>query len=348
MSVADGRGAARMRSLLRIAVGVTALSCFAPAQAWAQAVPGPDESTVLFREARILLNKGHFAEACEKFRASLERKRAPGTLLNVANCLESSGDVVAALASVEEALELAAREPDRRKSAAWAAAAHDEIATLEPRVARVTVHSNSDPAPAVTLDGLPLSKFDQPLRLNPGLHNLEAAAPRRRPYAKEFEVVAGETQVLAIPELEHESSATAVPAAAGPVSSVPAPALESPPAATPRSAEVSSGSSPPVLPWVVTGVGAALFSGGAITGLVATGMASDLKRDCPGHVCKSDLSEPQRAARTALIADVLMGAGLVGLGVGVALFVTESGETTQRIDVACGPESCGARMSGQF
>jgi hypothetical protein len=337
-----------MRSLLRIAVGAAALlSCFVPARAGAQAGPSPDESTVLFREGRILLNKGHFAEACEKFRASLERKRTPGTLLNVANCLESSGDVVAALESVEEALDLAAREPDQRKSAAWTAAGHDEIAALEPRVARVTVHSNSDPAPAVTLDGLPLSKFDQPLRLNPGQHNLEAAAPRRRPFAKSFEVVAGQTQVLTIPELDHESSA-AVPAASVPAASVPDPALESPRAVALPSAAVSSGSSPQLLPWLVTGAGAALFSSGAIAGLVARGMASDLKRDCPGHVCKSDLSEPQRTARTALVADVLMGAGLVGLGVGVALFVTESDATTQHVDVACGPYSCGARVRGQF
>jgi hypothetical protein len=345
VSVAAELRAVRRRSPWKIAVlGIAGLSCFAPRTVLAAGAASVDESTVLFREGRSLLNKGHFAEACEKFQASLDLQRAPGTLLNVANCLESRGEIVAALESVEEALNLAAREPDRRKSAAWMGAARDEIAALEPRVARLTVHSEVQPAPAVTLDGLPLVKFDQPLRLKPGRHNLEAAAPRRIPFAREFEAVAGEAQTLAIPELALETSAPRVAVAPAPEPPAPAPQRD----AAPAPGQGSMESSHSAFPWVMTGVGGALFVGGAVTGLVAAHMASDLKRDCPDHVCKKDLSEPQRVARTALVADVLMGTGLVGLAVGVVAFAMDSGTPRQRVDVACGPQACGALVRGQF
>jgi hypothetical protein len=102
-----------------------------------------------------------------------------------------------------------------------------------------------------------------------------------------------------------------------------------------------------VVPWSLVGAGSAVFVGGAITGLVARKMVSDLERECPARQCEHDLSRRDRAQTTALVADVLMGSGLVAAGVGVALLLAEPTEPAQ-LAVACGPGSCAAWWRGDF
>jgi hypothetical protein len=304
------------------------------------APPDLDPSAALFREARFLLNKGRFAEACEKFRASLALKRAAGTLLNVANCQEGDGDWAGALASVEAALGLAVREPDQRKSSAWMAAARDEIAALEPRIARVVVHVEGAVAPAVTLDGAPLVELDAPLRLNPGPHTLEAAAPHRKPFLRELELVAGQTESVVIPELTLDAPPSAVGEAAPLVARD-----EAAPATTtlPSTAEPST-----AVPWALVGVGGAVFVGGAITGLVAVERTSELESDCPDKACEGDLSARDRAETTAHVADVLMAAGLVTGGIGVVLLLTGESPPATPVALGCGPGSCAIDWRGTF
>jgi tetratricopeptide (TPR) repeat protein len=304
------------------------------------ATPDSERSAVLFYEGRSLLNKGRFAEACEKFQASLALKHAAGTLLNVANCQQASGNWVAALESVEVALSLAAREPDPRKREGWTAAARDEIASLEQRVARVTVHSSARSAPAVTVDEVPLVAFDAPLRLNPGHHRLEAAAPRRKPITMDLELAPGQTERIDLPELELDQPEP--PAAEPSLPLEPSEPQPAPPVA-PAIEEPST-----VLPWSLIAVGSAVFAGGAVTGLVATKLTSDLERDCPDHVCARDLSQRDHARTTALVADALMGAGLVGGAIGVALLLTGGESSAAPVAVACGDGAYAACWRGTF
>lgn len=60
-----------------------------------------------FAEGRRLMNAGKWAEACEHFAASLELDRAIGTLLNLANCEERTGDTRAACKHYAEARDIA-------------------------------------------------------------------------------------------------------------------------------------------------------------------------------------------------------------------------------------------------
>jgi tetratricopeptide (TPR) repeat protein len=311
-----------------------------PVRAEESTTTGNERSAALFYEGRSLLNKGRFAEACEKFQASLALKRAAGTLLNVANCQQAAGDWVAALESVEGALSLAGREPDKRKREGWTAAASDEIASLELRVARVTVHSSAESPPAVTVDGVPLVEFDTPLRLNPGRHRLEAAAPRRKPFAMDLELSPGQAETVEIPELELD---TPEPRATEPPPPV---ALAEPLPAAGMSPDAPEPSA--VLPWSLVAVGSAVFAGGAVTGLVAAKLTSDLKRDCPDRRCAGDLSQRDDARTTALVADALMGAGLVAGSIGVALLLTDAAPSAAPVAVACGPGSCATYIRGAF
>ncbi|HEU4616168.1 MAG TPA: hypothetical protein VFS15_28920, partial [Kofleriaceae bacterium] len=51
----------------------------------------PKESTRLFEEGRALAKQGKYEQACATFSRSLELERAPGTLLNLADCHEHLG-----------------------------------------------------------------------------------------------------------------------------------------------------------------------------------------------------------------------------------------------------------------
>src|SRR5689334_8379417 len=102
-------------------------------------------SVELFREGRTLLAEGRAEEACAKFRESLSLRRSPGTLLNVGNCLEASGDLTGAFSIFEETLSLARAEPDPQKSGVWSSAARAELDALGPRIPRLVVAPLTEP-----------------------------------------------------------------------------------------------------------------------------------------------------------------------------------------------------------
>jgi hypothetical protein len=333
---------------LVLALGTLASSVASAPSLWAQDEQvATDASTQLFREARQLLNKGRFAEACEKFRASLELRRSPGTWLNVANCLAAEGKLVGALEAFEAALSLASNNPDADKVAAWTAAAREDMAALEPRIPRLTVPAAPEAALRVTLDGQPLPKFGEPLRLDPGRHRLEASAPGKRSFERDFELVEGQAEVIQIPELE--SMPPELPVSVAPATQA-SPAAPGAALAVPeRAPDVEPTRAPSmVLPWSIIGVGGAVFVGGAVTGVVAAQMTSDLKDTCPSKMCPGDLSAPDRAHTTAVVADVLMVTGLVSVAVGTAWLLMADDGSSPSVAAGCSSTSCGAAVSGRF
>ena len=334
--------------------------------------PGKEEadkeaSTALFREGRALVNQGKLAEACAKFRESLALRRSGGTLLNVANCSQSEGDLLGALAAFEETLSLAASEPDERRARAWTSAAREGMVALDPRVPRLTVQppNASDPsalsatAPSirVLIDGQPIP-MGEPVRVNPGAHRVEAMAEGRQPFSRSLELAEGQTETVQLPELAPLVDSTepaVVPVA--PNSTVASPAVSAAPALSPAEPEPATrpitsdepGREPSsVVPWTIFAVGGAVFVGGAITGLVAAQMESDLKATCPKKSCENDLSPRDRVAHTALAADILMAVGLVGVGVGGTWLLTSDEPSSARVSASCGVGSCGATLSGRF
>jgi len=310
------------------------------AHAQAPAVPGSSEapgdaSVQLFREGRTLLNKGRFAEACEKFSASLELRRSPGTLLNVGNCIQSSGNLTGALQVLEEALALAQSDPDPQKAEAWAAAAREEIADMERRIPQVLVNRPLAAEVRVALDGRELTLFREPVRLNPGPHRLVASAEGKVSFERSFDLVEGQTQAIELPELAAKPAPPAPPAATA--------------AATARSetSGMSENETSKVPLWIA-GIGGVVLLGGAITGGVAAKQASDLKHECPNHLCEGDLSLPESAHRTAVAADVLMAVGAAGVLVGVTWLLLGDDSDAPALAATCAPEGCSASVRGSF
>jgi TolB-like protein len=95
--------------------------------------------------------------------------------------------------------------------------------------------------------------------------------------------------------------------------------------------------------WWTMGAGAALLAGGGAVGLVARSQAADLKTSWqqPGYQGRYDTQR-----RTALTADLLLGAGAVAGGVGLVLFLTSSTHV-EAVPVAAGGLP-GVTLAGRF
>jgi hypothetical protein len=316
---------------------------------WAQSPPAPsagdvasaDGSVRLFREGRQLLNDGRFAEACEKFDASLRLKRSPGTLLNVGNCLQTRGELTGALQVFEEALSKAQAEPDAQKAEAWSSAARREIASIEPRLARVIVSPPSAAGVRVALDGRALGRFGEPMPLDPGSHRLSASADGKASFERSLELSEGQTETVELPELT-----PLAPPAPPPPAATPAIAAGSEARGVSEPAPTSGGT--PRAPVWIAGVGGVVLLAGVITGGVAAKQASDLKRECPDKTCEGDLSPRDSVHGTAVTADVLMATGLAGVAVGAIWLLLADGSDTPAVAAACDLQSCGASLRGSF
>ena len=75
------------------AVVAVALSSASPASAQGH---DPVAAEAAFAEARALMQKGRFDEACPKLEASLSLDPALGTLLNLGDCYEKVGKTASA------------------------------------------------------------------------------------------------------------------------------------------------------------------------------------------------------------------------------------------------------------
>lgn len=77
-------------------------------------------------------------------------------------------------------------------------------------------------------------------------------------------------------------------------------------------------------PWIVTATGGALFLGGAVMGFIASSTQSDFESAADADEKRSLQSQGKTEA---LVADVLMGAGVLAIGVGVVWMIVDSGSS---------------------
>jgi hypothetical protein len=135
-----------------LAVGLT----LAPAPARAADTAAAD---ALFSEAKELVAKKMYAEACPKFEASYKLDRAVGTLMNLADCHENTGRIATAWAEWGEAFEWLKREGDKRSE--FATSRRDALA---PRLPKLTI--------TVTRPASRLAVFRDATRIEEGAYNV--------------------------------------------------------------------------------------------------------------------------------------------------------------------------------
>jgi hypothetical protein len=310
----------------------------ADASTCAARAPGSNEAaaTALFDEGRKLMAEHRWAEACPKLAESERLAPSGGTLLNLADCYEHTGQTASAWAAWKDVASRAnaAGKADVEKRALAKAAA------LEPTLAKLTiaVDAGSDVAGLdVKRDGVAVghAEFGTAIPVDPGAHVVEAVAPKKKAFSAKVDVVPRQTDARVAIALEDEPQAVTPPPPTVPQPGGP------------------SGTPPPERPQTESGGGSGLKTVGLVTGAVglvglgvgaAFGFVAKSKNDqalepqnCrTSTLCtQAGLSLTDDAKRAATLSTVSFIAGGVLLAGGLTLWLTApSAQHTGSVRVA--------------
>lgn len=278
------------------AASIFALLLLAPASALAGDAASAE---ALFVQGRAAADRGDHATACAKFAESNRLDPAPGTVFNLGDCSEQLGKLATAWQYFREVVQ---RLPanDERVPIAKARASK-----LEKRVPKLTIKLAAD-APAgttVARDGneLGAASLGAPLPIDPGEHSVEVKAPGRQRSIVTITIVEASEKVLDV--------------APGPVEAIAK--ADPPPDAPPGDAKRTAG-------WVAVGVGGAVFTIGAVTGLLVLGKKSTVDANCDADKrCNQQGLDAADSGKTlGKISGVGLVLGAAGLGVGGYLLAT--------------------------
>jgi hypothetical protein len=287
--------AGTVRRLLVLAIGVAAIvstPLAAHAQAEDQAV-----ARALFNAGRELLKEQRYADACPKFEAARKLYESAGIVLNLGDCYEHLGRTASAWTEFGEALAIAQRT-GRSTEAAEAA---KRQAAIEPMLARLVVRvAHPTVGLQVSRDGaeLPTAAWGAAIPVDPGAHDVRAAATGREPWSATVTVPPAGQVSIDVPELGLLPAGA--PSRADTTES-------SAPEATPESTARSS-----TLDWVLIGGGAVVGLAGGALMIVESVRAADAR----------DRDDPEAWDSTKapwMIGLVGAAVGGISVGVGVAL-----------------------------
>lgn len=289
-----------------LAIALAATSASASFRAAAQDAP---RAEVLFQEARALVEKGRYAEACPKLQESQRLDPAVGTLFNLADCYEHVEQTATAYFLFREVASIArsAGKFERDKSA------RERMAKLEPRLARFKIVVKADaPGLEVLIDGtlIERARWSEPMPVDPGPHRIAARAPDRIAYKADAEAIAAQTTELEIPELVDPTPKKPLVVVAAPKPSR-------------------------VVPVTIGAIGLVGVGVGAVFGGLALGSKSDAQRDCPKEIYsfRCPTEDGARAWNDATdqgnVSTVAFIVGGVALATAAALWIIAPGSRTR-------------------
>jgi hypothetical protein len=303
----------------------------------------PAAAQALYDDARQLVKAGRYAEACPKFKESYRLDPGGGTLLNLADCYEKQGATALAWTTFKEALAIAQRDGrnDRIEFA------NQHLATLDARLARLTVHVSDSvrvPGLTISLDGAPLgdAAWGVAMPLDPGTHVIRAEAPGKQPFSTSVDVPSKASQEdVDVPKLADASG----PPQPTPKNSVPA-----------VRATEAKGSATATVGWIVGAVGVVGVGVGSYFGLHAISRWNDRQTQCRQGCTTGAKTAGDDANQAATISDVAFGVGAAALAVGAYLVISSRGgkapdahETAAlRIAPAAGPGGGGIAIGGDW
>jgi hypothetical protein len=234
---------------------------------------------VLFREARELMARHAYADACPKLEESQRLDAAPGTEFNLARCYELIGRLASAWGAYVEVANVthAAGQFDREASA------RERVAAVEPRLSFVTVTMRAPPAGvALTRDGveMALAQLAVAIPIDPGEHVLRARAPGKRDWEARFRVDHdGQRLSVEVPLLDDEPLPEPVTPATPP----------SPPPTAPSAADTRSAAASPngerIAAGVVLGASAIALGLGTYFAIEKVTLASRAWTECKDSPC---------------------------------------------------------------
>lgn len=284
----------------------------------ARAEPTADERAMaeaLFREAKALMGKNEIPAACRKLEESQRLDPRDGTLLNLAVCHEKEGRTASAWVEFQEAL--AAARSAKRWDRINLAQRH--LKALEGKVPHLTVEvSPTANAEGFSLrrDGVELAPptWGSAVPIDPGEHALEASAPNMKTWSATIQIAESDDKTIVVPALE------ALP---------PPPEPDPKPTPKPKPKPPPETSSRTTVAYVVGGAGVLALGVGGYFGFRAMAKSNESDDHCRGSLCDQtglDLNDDARGAAT--ISNIAVGLGLVGVGVGTYLLLTDEGFPT--------------------
>jgi hypothetical protein len=286
-------------------------------------------ATALFDSGRKLMSQGKFAEACPQLAESERLAPSGGTLFNLAECYEHTGQTASAWAAWKDAAA-------RANAAGKAAAEKNAVArasALEPSLAKLTIAlaPGTDVAGLeVKRDGVPVGhgELGSALPVDPGAHTIEASAPKKQAWSTSVTVAPKQADArvtVTLVDAPEGAALAATPQASSPADQHAAPAAAQPGAA-PASADTHAGGmgGQKVAAVVVGGVGVVGVAIGSIFGLMAKSDNDQALMNCrTSTLCTpTGLSHTDDAKSAATLSTVGFAVGAVGLVGGAVLWFT--------------------------
>jgi hypothetical protein len=260
-----------------------------------------EQAQALFKRGKDLFDAGKYADALSAFRGSMDIVASPNSRLYVARCLRETKKLVEAYVEFDRtAVEANEHAREDSRYVRTGASARTERDALAPKIGFVVVRVDH-PIPATTLrvagEEIRQAGWGEPVPVTPGENELVVETPGSPPVHQTVTVSAGEKKNVLLD-------------VAGP------PAL-----ATVAGAARDSRALRPYA-YVSGGVGVAGLMTFAIAGLLSNSTYSDLSSACDHRPCPaSKQSEVSRGQSEQTAANVGLGFGLVGLGLGATLFI---------------------------
>jgi hypothetical protein len=280
------------------------------------------QAAELFEQGRALVQKQDFRTACPKFADSLALEPKVGTLLNLADCEEHTGELVAARGHWQDAANMAHSIGDDREPLA-----RQRFSIIDARVPKLTVSlaPSAPPSTRATRDGVELGagSIGSPLPVDPGAHAVVASAPG---YAdRSYQVTLGEGEAKTV--LVEPGLRAATPGSGEAVAPLPP----------------HAGNTRKTVGFVAAGAGASGVAVGTIFGVLAwTKYDASNSGDCTAKtaVCSTQagVSERATAYRDGNVSTIAFVAGGAVLAAGIVLWLTApSAEAGPAAGVSLGP-----------
>jgi hypothetical protein len=328
-----------------VAVGLLLAAPAARAQSSNEAA-----ATALFDEGRKLMGERRWADACPKLAESQRIAPSGGTLLNLAECYEHTGQTASAWASWKDAAaraNAAGKADVERRALARATA-------LEPALAKLTIaveHASDVAGLEIKRDDIAVGRaeFGTAIPVDPGMHVVQAIAPGKKPFLAKLEISAKQTDARVTVQLEDEPQVA------------PAPPPEPPPMRTPVTEQPpispaspsSGGSAQKTIGIVIGAVGVAGLATGATFGLIAKSKNDQALQNCrtPTLCSPTGLSLTSDAKDAATVSTVafIAGGALVAGGLVVWLSApAPSSRTGVRLAPAVTASYGGVSLDGAF
>jgi hypothetical protein len=263
-------------------------------------------ASTLFNEAKAMMDRGDFAEACPKLAESDAFDPQVGTMLNLALCYELSGKTASGCAMWRKAEAAAARklQPQREDLA------RDRAAKVCARAPLIAI----DVAPQAGRDRvevrindvrLPREQWSTPQPFDPGAYKLRAEGAGLRPWSSTVVVDEQHPAVVVVPVLAEEDTAE------GP-----------PPASLDRKARLLMTGA-----WIAGGVGVVGLGVGSAFGVAAVinDGAATRGNNCVRNNCNAEGGgDRQRAIDDARVADVTFAVSAGAVATGIVLWLVGS------------------------